>query len=114
VTVTFIQSPYAGDVDRNVRYAKLACLDSIARGETPFASHLLYTQFLNDRDPEQRAKGLQFERKLFSSMSDAQVAVYTDLGISRGMQSFIEWINGTFFGTVNISYRRMFDDECRF
>ncbi len=39
-----IESPFAGDVERNVRYARAAMRDCLMRRETPYASHLLYTQ----------------------------------------------------------------------
>lgn len=37
-----VESPYAGDVIRNVEYARAAMRDCLQRGEAPFASHLLY------------------------------------------------------------------------
>ena len=39
-----LESPYAGDIERNVKYARMAVRDSLSRGEAPIASHLLYTQ----------------------------------------------------------------------
>ena len=38
------ESPYAGNVEENVAYARAAVRDSLLRGELPIASHLLYTQ----------------------------------------------------------------------
>lgn len=88
--IVFVQSPYAGDVDLNVAYAKLACVDAMRRGETPFASHLLYPQMLDDKDQKQRALGLKMERDLFfSCCHSCAVAIYVDLGISGGMREFI-------------------------
>lgn len=51
-----IESPYAGDVKANVAYARRCVRDSLARGEAPIASHLLYTQpsVLRDHVPEER------------------------------------------------------------
>lgn len=39
-----LESPYAGDVERNLTYARECVRDSLSRGEAPIASHLLYTQ----------------------------------------------------------------------
>jgi hypothetical protein len=39
-----IESPYSGDVETNVAYARAALRDCLSRGEAPLASHLLYTQ----------------------------------------------------------------------
>jgi len=88
--VTFVQSPYAGDVDRNVRYARICLRDAIERGEAAFASHLLYPQVLVDTIPEHRELGLAIEQALFDAMPEAQIAVYWDKGISDGMQSFLD------------------------
>lgn len=81
-----VESPYAGDVERNLKYARACMRDCLIRGEAPIASHLLYTQsgILDDNDPEQRKQGIEAgfawaahaERRMF----------YVDLGWSRGMK----------------------------
>lgn len=83
-----IESPYAGNVARNEEYARACMSDSIARGEAPFLSHLLYTQVLDDLDEEERKTGIQCGFA-WSERADL-VAVYTDLGISPGMYAGIE------------------------
>ena len=37
-----VESPYAGDVERNIAYVRAAMRDCLMRGEAPLASHLLY------------------------------------------------------------------------
>ncbi len=51
-----IESPYAGDVQANVAYAKRCVADCLRRGESPYASHLFFTQdgILDDLKPEER------------------------------------------------------------
>jgi len=83
-----IESPYAGEVERNVKYARRCLLDSLERGEAPFAGHLLYTQVLDDTDPEQRAKGIAAHCSWIKWCP--QVIVYVDYGISAGMQQAID------------------------
>jgi hypothetical protein len=81
-----VESPYAGDVDRNLRYLRAALADCLARGEAPYASHALYTQagVLDDTVPEERAKGILAG---FHWGEAAKVrAFYTDLGWSTGMR----------------------------
>lgn len=80
-----IESPYAGDVARNTRYARACLLDSLKRGEAPFAGHLLYTQVLDDTVPEQRELGLQAHLALLERAT--RVVVYGDLGLSAGMKA---------------------------
>ena len=78
-----IESPLSGDFARNVRYARLCCLDSLQRGEAPYASHLIYTQKLDDRIPEQRKMGM--EAGFFWAEAAHLRAFYMDLGFSNGM-----------------------------
>ena len=54
-----LESPYAGDIERNVAYARAAMRDSLLRGEAPIASHLLYTQpgVLDDQVSRRAAPG---------------------------------------------------------
>jgi hypothetical protein len=85
-----IESPYAGDVEANVDYARRCVRDSIALGDAPIASHLLFTQpgILDD--------GVEGERELgiAAGLAWYEVAevcvVYTDRGVSRGMSRGIE------------------------
>lgn len=91
--LVILESPYAGNVEENVAYAREALKDSLARGEAPLASHLLYTQVLNDRNPEERQQGIQAGLEwLFKAEA---MVVYTDLGLSPGMVEAIkkaEWL----------------------
>lgn len=85
-----IESPYAGDVDRNLRYLRAAMRDCLLRGEAPFASHALYTQpgVLDDDMPLEREMGIHAG---FAWRAAAmKTVVYTDLGVSIGMQRGID------------------------
>jgi hypothetical protein len=84
VRLVIVESPYAGDVERNVAYAKACMADCLRRGEAPLASHLLYTQILDDMLPEERALGIN-AGLVWAVQADATV-VYTDRGTSRGME----------------------------
>ncbi len=81
-----IESPYAGDVEANVAYAKRCVMDCLARGESPYASHLFFTQagLLDDLKAEERTAGI-FAGFAWGAKADA-VVVYVDRGISRGME----------------------------
>lgn len=85
-----IESPYAGDVETNLKYGRACMRDCFDRGEAPIASHLLYTQegVLNDLIPHERKKGIE-AGLIWGEMAELTV-VYTDLGISKGMQYGID------------------------
>ncbi len=81
-----IESPYAGDVEKNLRYLRAAMRDCALRGESPYASHALLTQegVLDDNDPAERLLGIELG---FAWRDAADVTVvYTDLGMSGGMK----------------------------
>jgi hypothetical protein len=85
-----IESPYAGDVALNIKYACACVHDSLSRGEAPYASHLFFTQegILDDTVPAERDQGIN-AGFAWGEAADF-VAVYEDLGISEGMKKGIE------------------------
>ena len=88
--LVLLESPYAGDIEENLMYARKCMHDCFKRGEAPYASHLLYTQegVLNDNIPEERMLGID-AGLLWGEKADKTV-VYTDLGISSGMEYGIQ------------------------
>jgi hypothetical protein len=91
VRLVYLESPYAGDVEMNLRYARACMLDSIRRGESPIASHCLWTQCLDDTVPAERDLGMRcgFEWARFADAT----ALYVDRGISDGMMRGVEMAN---------------------
>jgi hypothetical protein len=79
-----IESPSAGNVKRNIKYARECLLDSLKRGEAPIASHLLYTQVLNDDIPEERLDGI-YAGFAWLCVADKHI-FYVDYGMSQGMR----------------------------
>lgn len=84
MNIVILESPYAGDVKANRAYAVKALRDSLLRGESPMASHILYTEALDDDSEEERTLGIE-AGLAFGAVADKTV-VYTDRGISRGME----------------------------
>lgn len=81
-----LESPYSGNVKKNIEYARSCVRDCLMRGESPIASHLLYTQsgILDDSMAKERKLGIIAG---FEWRKDAEATVvYTDLGISEGMR----------------------------
>lgn len=81
--LVIIESPYAGDVEANIAYARKCVADSVHRGEAPICSHLLFPQFLDDNDPTERALGIEAGLAWYR-VADKCV-VYADMGYSKGM-----------------------------
>lgn len=85
--IVYICSPYAGDVDANVKNARRYCRFAVDKGYIPIAPHLLITQFLNDADPTERRLGIFFGNAVMSKCSE--VWVFGDR-ISDGMEAEIK------------------------
>jgi hypothetical protein len=88
VKLVVLESPYAGDRERNAKYLQACIRDSICRGEAPFASHLMYTGALDDGLPTEREIGIACG--LAWGRWAAATVAYVDLGISRGMKLGID------------------------
>jgi hypothetical protein len=90
-----IESPYSADtpegIIKNIRYARACVFDCLSKNEIPYASHLFFTQpgILDDNSPTERMRGIIAGKAVIKKL-EAVTVVYTDQGISRGMQIGIE------------------------
>ena len=102
-----LESPYAGDVEFNIKYARDCARDCLKRGEAPFASHLLYTQegILIEGIPKERALGI--EAGLVWGQAAELTVVYEDYGISECMRRGIERAKAE---GRPVEYRRLYKD----
>lgn len=82
--IVIVESPFAGNMEVNRQYAIQACANCFRRGETPFASHLLYPQILDELKPEEREQGITAGYAFWPLAS--KIVFYTDLGMSAGME----------------------------
>lgn len=91
--IVYIASPYAGDVEGNVAFAKAACRLAMEQGDTPVAAHLLYPQMLDDAVPEQRELGLRMGLRLLEACGELWLC---GSRVSGGMQEELEaaWRHG--------------------
>lgn len=93
--LVIVESPFSGEIERNITYAKRAIRQCISEGESPIASHLLFTQpgILDDTIPTERTAGIN------AGLAWRRVCDYAiffeDYGWSAGM----------------ISAKRIYDEE---
>ena len=71
--IVYICSPYAGDIEKNVNAARGYSRFAVDKGFIPIAPHLLFPQFLNDADPNERELGMFFGNALMSKCSEVWV-----------------------------------------
>lgn len=89
----------AEEMAENQRYARACMLDSLRRGEAPFASHVLYPLVLDDATPEERRMGMEagfawgaaaaFISSRLCNTFPAAAGVYIDRGVTPGMKEGI-------------------------
>lgn len=85
--MVYVCSPLSGDVEKNTANARRYSRFAVERGYIPIAPHLLFPQFLNDKDPVERELGLHFGNVLMSHCSE--VWVFGEI-ISAGMDAEIK------------------------
>ena len=102
--IVYICSPFSGDVETNVANARRYSRYAVDKGYIPIAPHLLFPQFLDDNNPEERELGLFFGNALMSKC--AEVWVFGSR-ISSGMETEIKRAKWK-------DYRlRYFTEECQ-
>lgn len=83
-----LESPFAGEVERNRAYLQQCIRDALKRGESPYASHQMLTAALDDGDPSQRELGIK-AGSVWREAADSTV-IYVDHGLSSGMRRGIQ------------------------
>lgn len=86
VLIVAVESPCAGHEGMNRQYARRCMRHAISKGETPFASHVLYafSGVLDDRHTSDREAGIMMGFEIVKAACRYAV-FYTDLGWSPGM-----------------------------
>lgn len=101
-----LETPYRAknkeELARHKRYARACMLDCLRKNESPIASHLLYTQVLDDNDRVDRDLGIRagFAWRMRAEMT----VVYLDLGVTEGMQRGIDHAQKC---NSTVEYRRL-------
>jgi hypothetical protein len=72
----------------NIEFARKCMTECLARGQAPFAPHLLYPQALNDDEPKDRELGMVAGRAWLAAAE--AVECYVDRGVSSGMRGDLE------------------------
>lgn len=88
IKLVVLESPYAGDTEANLKYARECAKHCAYQAEATQASHLYYTQFLDDKVVEERLLGIALGLA-WADRADYSV-FYTDRGWSRGMTAALK------------------------
>lgn len=114
--IVIVESPFAGNMEENRKYAVDACTDCFRRGEIPFASHLLYPQILDERE-----QGITAGYAFWPSAT--KIIFYLDYGLSPGMARALKRaldlpqyrrrLYGRFLGPAKENWAANVDDDTR-
>jgi len=85
--LVYICSPYSGNVEENVNKARSFCRFALEQNCIPIAPHLLFPQFMDDEDIEERELAIFMDIVLMGKCSEVWVLGST---ISSGMVREIE------------------------
>lgn len=66
----YVCSPYAGEIEANVAAARRYSRFAVMRGAIPVTPHLLYPQFMDDGNPDERALALKFGQILLDKCQE--------------------------------------------
>jgi hypothetical protein len=71
--IVFICSPFAGDIEGNTRRAKRYGRFAVTEKVVPIIPHLMYPQFLEEDDPEERQLGIDMGLTLLGKCQELWV-----------------------------------------
>lgn len=87
IKLIYICSPLRGEIERNISRANGYCRFAATQGVVPLAPHTIFTQFLDDDIPEERAKGVLMGLELMKRCTE--LYVFGDR-VSEGMLGELE------------------------
>jgi hypothetical protein len=99
----YVCSPLRGDIKRNISKAIGYARFVYAKGCIPLAPHIIFTQFLDDEDPGERAAGMEMGIELLRKCDELWSF---GTRVSEGMAAEIAAAK-----TLGLKVKR-FDDRC--
>ena len=85
--LVYICSPLSGDVDGNMEKARQYCRFALEQGQIPLAPHLMFPQFMDDDDSEERELAIFMDIVLMGKCNE--VWVFGE-SLSEGMRIEID------------------------
>ena len=82
MNIIYICSPYAGEIERNVQNARKFSKFAVCQGFMPLTPHLLFPQFLDDGNVDERALGMKFGIRLLDSCTELWAFGETSSGMA--------------------------------
>lgn len=84
----YVCSPYRGEIEKNIKYARNICRAIALEGNIPVAPHIYFTQFLDDEIEEERRIAMKMNLELIKNCDE--ILICGD-NISEGMKEEISF-----------------------
>lgn len=98
--LVYVCSPYAGDVEYNMANAKKYSRFAVVNGAIPVTPHLLYPQFMDDRNEAEREMTMHFNYVLLGKCTEIWVfggvvsrGMSRELSIAKKRKMKIRWFD---------------------
>lgn len=94
----YVCSPYAGDIENNVKNAKTYSRYAVKENAILVTSHLLYPQFMNDGNEAEREMAMHFNYVLLDKCTEVWVfggvisrVMAFEIGVAKKRRMKIRW-----------------------
>lgn len=98
--LVYVCSPYAGDVENNVKNAKAYSRFVVENSAIPVTPHLLYPQFMDDSNEVEREKAMHFNYVLLGKCKELWVfggvvslGMAREIGVAKKRKMKIRWFD---------------------
>ena len=101
--LVYICSPLSGDIPGNTERARGYCRFALEQGQIPLAPHLLFPQFMDDTDPEERELAIFMDIVLLGKCSEMWVfgdavseGMKAEISVARKRRQPVRYFNSSF------------------
>lgn len=98
--LVYVCSPYAGDIENNINNARKFSRFAAEQNAIPVTPHLMYPQFLDDGDQEEREMAIHFNYVLLGKCNELWVfggviskGMAREIGVAKKRRMKIRWFN---------------------
>ncbi len=98
--LVYVCSPYAGDTQNNINNARKFSRFTAEQNGIPVAPHLMYPQFLDDGEQEEREMAMHFNYVLLGKCNELWVfggviskGMAREIGVAKKRRMKIRWFN---------------------
>ena len=98
--LVYVCSPYAGDIENNIKNAKEYSRFAVDKNAIPITPHLLYPQFMDDSNDEEREMAMHFNYVLLGKCTELWVlggvvirGMAREIGVAKKRRMKIRWFD---------------------